>query len=102
MCEWPLNTGLTAFAISSTSIYIEWQGLNMEDLNGELLGYHIYYNNGLVTHNITTSNVQNKEITGLYSSTTFVIDVCAYNSAEEGPCETTDVTTLPSGMDSFF
>ena len=40
---------------------------------------------------------ENYEVHALHPTTPYTIEVCAYNSAGNGPCQRTSATTNPSG-----
>ncbi|XP_057300554.1 uncharacterized protein LOC130633709 isoform X2 [Hydractinia symbiolongicarpus] len=87
-------TSLTGFAIDATSIYVQWSGVDMDDMNGDPLGYNVYFNDGYNTKKaISPFSPPHVILNGLHPVTTYVIDVCAFNAVGEGPCEATEVTT---------
>ena len=67
-------------------------------MNGIPLGYNVYayYNGILISSNTTKFDLQIAYIDKLTPSTTYVLEVCAYNSVGDGPCERTSATTLDS------
>ncbi|XP_057300557.1 uncharacterized protein LOC130633755 isoform X2 [Hydractinia symbiolongicarpus] len=87
-------TSLTGFAIDATSIYVQWSGVDMDDMNGDPLGYNVYFNDGYNTNKaISPFSPPHIILNGLHPVTTYVIDVCAFNAVGEGPCEATGVTS---------
>ncbi|XP_066928820.1 uncharacterized protein [Clytia hemisphaerica] len=93
----PFN--ITASSSGPFSVYVSWVGVPQEQMNGVPLGYHIYaylQNSLLPTQNVSfdLSGVSYTE--GLEPSTSYVFEVCAFNSAGDGPCDKASARTLDS------
>uniref|UniRef100_A0A7M5X8J7 Uncharacterized protein n=2 Tax=Clytia hemisphaerica TaxID=252671 RepID=A0A7M5X8J7_9CNID len=90
---------ITAEASGPFNVYVTWISVPQEEMNGLALGYRIYvFTNGAYVSNETapfdysgwayTSNLE--------PSTSYVFEVCAFNSAGDGPCDKASARTLDS------
>ena len=77
---------------------MEWDGVDRDDMNGVPLGYKIkYFLHGILQNitvvNYTTTSVVIKK---LIPSSSYVLEVCAYNKIGNGPCDKSIAVTLNS------
>lgn len=88
-----------AIVISSFSIYVSWNHIRYEDMNGELLGYRVMYwaqsdSNNIMNVSVTYPNASSL-LTDLNDQETYTIHVSAFNSAGNGPSQKTEARTNP-------
>ena len=93
----------TSFSPASTNIFLEWEDLPKIGWNGESLGYKVKYKKYF------DSEFQEKRIDYGFTATLLEdlkpftlhwIDICAFNSAGEGPVSYSIKKTLEGG--NFF
>ena len=74
-------------------------------MNGIPLGYHIYgySQNSLVSkQNVSFDSSGVSYMNALEPSMSYVFEVCAFNSAGDGPCDKASARTLDSGKIFFL
>ncbi|EDO43025.1 predicted protein, partial [Nematostella vectensis] len=81
----PLN--VSGYNTSDSSLQLLWQPVEATHRNGRLVGYKIRYHvtGDLVNFAVSESRLLNTSLTGLLPYTDYVITVCAYTGAGEGP-----------------
>ena len=87
-------------SMGGQSIFVEWEHVALEDMNGVPLGYKVKFNSSDGKSSGTVSvNYKNRmnTLTGLRPMTTYIIDVCAFTEAGTGPCLRSSNTTGTSG-----
>ena len=86
--------------IDGQGIFVEWEHVSREDMNGIPLGYKVKYNASDVNSSGIVAVDYNAKFTtlaGLIPISTYIIDVCAFTIAGAGPCLRTQSTTGISG-----
>ena len=89
-----------AFSHSSTTIFIEWKNISDPYWNGEALGYKVKYKKYFETvfhEKVIDISFEATQLEGLKPFTLYWIDLCAYNSAGEGPISWSIKKTLEGG-----
>ena len=89
-----------AFSHSSTTIFIEWKNISDPYWNGEALGYKVKYKKYFETvfhEKVIDISFEATQLEGLKPFTLYWIDLCAYNSAGEGPISWSVKKTLEGG-----
>lgn len=88
------------FAQSSTTIFIEWDHIPVSHWNGESLGYNVKYkkfHDVVFQEKIIDFKFKATHLEGLKPFTLYWIDICAFNSAGEGPVSWSIKKTLEGG-----
>ena len=62
----------------------------------------VYTENQLFAIHGATFVMENYEVRHLSPTTPYMVEVCAYNNAGNGPCQRASATTQPSGMYTFL
>ena len=89
--------------ISKYSIYLEWTGVDREDMNGIPLGYVIncFLSNKIIATYTVDFSTRRKLIDQLEPSSLYMFDVCAYNSVGNGPFQRVTGVTMNSGKFTY-
>ena len=98
-------TDVIAISYDPTSIMVEWAELHEEFWGGELLGYKInytIYTEDNVTVKLINPGFLASTLTGLKPYTLYLIKVCGYNSAGDGPTEYSVMMTQQGGKNIYF
>lgn len=94
----PLLTA--AFSPSSTTIFLEWNDIPKQNWNGESFGYKVKYKkyyDELFQEKIIGYGFRATRLEGLKPFTLYWVDICAFNSAGEGPVSWSINKTLEGG-----
>ena len=89
-----------AFSHSPSTIFIEWDHIPQSHWNGESLGYKIKYkkfHDVVFQEKILDFKFKATHLEGLKPFTLYWIDICAFNSAGEGPVSWSIKKTLEGG-----
>ncbi|XP_066925678.1 uncharacterized protein [Clytia hemisphaerica] len=92
-------SNVTAEGSGPFEVYLTWVRVPDDQMNGIPLGYNIYaYHNGAYVSNETAPfDYSGWSFTKeLEPSTSYVFDVCAFNSAGDSPCDRANARTLDS------
>ena len=82
----PVN--VAAFNTSSTSIRVSWNEAPVNQQNGVILGYHIFYKalpSGEELNKTVSNTTLTDDLTGLQEFVQYNISVAAFTSAGTGP-----------------
>jgi len=96
---------LLSYSLTSTTINLNWNPVPDSSVNGELTGYAIYFQNDTTSTskgNRTNTDLLSLTLERLAISTMYLIHVCAYNSAGDGPCARSSVRTLSSSEFLYY
>ena len=89
-----------AFSQSSTTIFLEWDDIPKPHWNGESLGYKVKYKkyyDELFQEKVVGYSFKATRLEGLKPFTLYWVDICAFNSAGEGPVSWSINKTLEGG-----
>ena len=90
---------MSAFALNSSSITVQWGAVDCIHRNGDITGYSVQYevvgSGSTQTMNVSGASVFNANISSLVASTTYSIQVAAVNTAGIGVYSEAETLATP-------